>query len=419
MLNLSKKITSSAIALAFTSIAISAPSFAQAQSTKKTDEVGIASFNIAWASTKADFKTHLAVCSAPEVNWCDTRPRIARGATEPTKEESERAKQCQNNVETSAGGFEKSMMVAPCNAYRLNASNWTNGEAWYDEKMAGLTSTVDKLITEQGIGIIAFQEVKSRETIQAILGKHDGEYDSCVAEHNAFQTVGFAWKKSLAAKPAQCKSEEALAIKDNEEETNKVRKLRPGLELKINIGGTDLSVLNVHLKSSCANLITTDRYPGHVLTDDDKACKILNRQIAPLENWIERVASKTPLFVLLGDFNRRLDEEAAANPPKDQVRADGSDPASPNKQGKHGEVSTRYMWQEISDGNPGMAQVPLAEGTGACKGFVGLDHILLSDALNAKQGGAATSVKVGVDQIKGQKIISSDHCPRITTLKLR
>lgn len=415
MLSRTKTFQVSAIAIALSSIALSASTFAQS----KNNEVGIASFNIAWASTKADFKTHLAVCSAPEVNWCDTRPRIARGATEPTKEEADRAKQCQNNIETAAGGFEKSMLVAPCNAYRLNASNWTMGETWYDEKMAGLTSTVDKLVTEQGIGIMAFQEVKSRETIQAILGKHVNDFDTCVAEHNAFQTVGFAWRKSLSAKPAQCKSEEALAIKDNEEETQKVRKLRPGLELKINIGGVDLSVLNVHLKSSCANLITTDRYPGHALTDDDKACKILNRQVAPLENWIERVAAKTPLFVLLGDFNRRLDEEAASNPAKDQVRSDGSDPASPNPVGTRGEVQTRLMWQEISDGNPGLVQVPLAEGTGACKGFVGLDHILLSEALNAKQKGGASSVKVGVDQLKGQKIISSDHCPRITTLKLR
>ena len=415
MLNLTQKLAARSIAFALTAMAFSAPSYAQS----KNNEVGIASFNIAWASTKADFKTHLAVCSAPEVNWCDTRPRTARGATAPTKEEADRAKQCQNNIETAAGGFEKSMLVAPCNAYRLNASNWTMGETWYDEKMAGLTSTVDKLVTEQGIGIMAFQEVKSRETIQAILGKHVNDFDTCVAEHNAFQTVGFAWRKALSAKPAQCKNEEALAIKDNEEETQKVRKLRPGLELKINIGGVDLSVLNVHLKSSCANLITTDRYPGHVLTDDDKACKILNRQVAPLENWIERVAAKTPLFVLLGDFNRRLDEEAASNPAKDQVRSDGSDPASPNPVGTRGEVQTRLMWQEISDGNPGLVQVPLAEGTGACKGFVGLDHILLSEALNAKQKGGASSVKVGVDQLKGQKIISSDHCPRITTLKLR
>ena len=415
MLSRTRTFQVSAIAIALSSIALSASTFAQS----KNNEVGIASFNIAWASTKADFKTHLAVCSAPEVNWCDTRPRIARGATEPTKEEADRAKQCQSNIETAAGGFEKSMLVAPCNAYRLNASNWTMGETWYDEKMAGLTSTVDKLVTEQGIGIMAFQEVKSRDTIQAILGKHVNDFDTCVAEHNAFQTVGFAWRKSLSAKPAQCKSEEALAIKDNEEETQKVRKLRPGLELKINIGGVDLSVLNVHLKSSCANLITTDRYPGHVLTDDDKACKILNRQVAPLENWIERVAAKTPLFVLLGDFNRRLDEEAASNPAKDQVRSDGSDPAGPNSVGTRGEVQTRLMWQEISDGNPSLVQVPLAEGTGACKGFVGLDHILLSEALNAKQKGGASSVKVGVDQLKGQKIISSDHCPRITTLKLR
>ena len=35
--------------------------------------VAIASFNLAWAGTVADYERHVAVCNAPEVNWCDSR----------------------------------------------------------------------------------------------------------------------------------------------------------------------------------------------------------------------------------------------------------------------------------------------------------------------------------------------------------
>jgi hypothetical protein len=60
----------------------------------QAEEVGIASFNIAWAGTAADFKRHVDVCSAPDVQWCDTRAKTASGATAPTPAEETRAKQC-------------------------------------------------------------------------------------------------------------------------------------------------------------------------------------------------------------------------------------------------------------------------------------------------------------------------------------
>ncbi len=123
------------------------------------------------------------------------------------------------------------------------------------------------------------------------------------------------------------------------------------------------------------------------------------------------------MFIVLGDFNRRIDEEAAANIPAKDVRLDGSDPASPNRTGATGEVTSRVMWQEISDGAPSLVQIPLAEGS-ACKGFVGLDHILFSPALHAKQTLGFNSIKLPVVQEAGQKIISSDHCPRIVKMKI-
>lgn len=380
-------------------------------------EVGIASFNLAWMGSKDDFKKHLEVCSAPQVNWCETRARTMRDAQSPTNEEVERAKQCQANFETAAGGPEKSMMVAPCNAYRLNSNNWQNAHEWYAQKVNGLAATIDKLVVDEGISIFAFQEVSNRAAIQDILGKHAADFESCVAEHNAFQTVGFAWKKSLSKKPVVCKNEDSLAIKEKTDDVKGIRRLRPGVELNLTIQGKTLSLLNVHLKSSCANLVNTERYPARLLTDNDAACKVLNRQIAPLENWIEAVAVKTPMFIVLGDFNRRIDEEAAANIPAKEVRLDGSDPASPNSTGPFGEVKSRVMWQEISDGTPSLVQIPLAEGS-ACKGFVGLDHILFSSALYAKQAQGFNSLKLPVIQDAGQKIISSDHCPRIVKMKM-
>jgi hypothetical protein len=50
-------------------------------------EVGIASFNLAWMGSKDDFKKHLEACSAPQVNWCETRARTMPYAQSPTNEE--------------------------------------------------------------------------------------------------------------------------------------------------------------------------------------------------------------------------------------------------------------------------------------------------------------------------------------------
>lgn len=60
--------------------------------------------------------------------------------------------------------------------------------------------------------------------------------------------------------------------------------------------------MNVHLKSSCVNLVDSPAFKGNELTDDRAACMVLNRQVAPLEVWVDGVAASSPLFVLLGDL---------------------------------------------------------------------------------------------------------------------
>ncbi|MCU7237352.1 endonuclease/exonuclease/phosphatase family protein [Pseudomonas peradeniyensis] len=366
-------------------------------------EIGIAAFNLAWAGTLADFENHVKVCSSPQVKWCNARS--------PNKKEAE---ECQAKFDSAAGGADKARFVPPCNAYDLNAQSPSYDSKLYKQKIDGLKTTIDRLISDQKVDVIAFQEVRSDEVLRTMLGQHASEFETCTAPHSSFQTVGFAWRKAIGSSMAHCVPEKSLSVREREGVYT-----RPGLALFLKINGKNLSVLNVHLKSNCANLVDTKRFKGHLLTDDDSNCKVLNRQVAPLEEWMENISKISPQFVVLGDFNRRVDEELSAGIPPEKVRQDGSSPAGPNKVGASGEVKSQYLWQEISDGSPNLVQVPLAkEQNGACGGFVGLDHILLSPELSDLQPKGLTSVKSPVSSVSGQKIETSDHCPRVAIIEI-
>ncbi|SEL50372.1 endonuclease/exonuclease/phosphatase family protein [Nitrosovibrio tenuis] len=377
--------------------------------------VGIAVFNMAWAGTIDDFKRHVEVCSAPEVDWCDSRVKISRGASHPTPEEEARAKKCQEAFIAAAGGFDTAMMIAPCNAYGKHPARAETVEN-YNLKLDGLRAAVEDLIQNEKIKVIAFQEVKSQETIERVLGKFAGQFDVCAAPHSAFQTVAFAWDKSIPAGANRCTTNRELALAENPGD-KRAHRVRPGLALELVIGGSPVTFLNVHLKSGCANLKTAPGFPGHQLTDSEPACTVLNRQIPILEDWIEQIASQSPRFILLGDFNRRIDEEARARIPKAQVRADGSDPAGPNTRDEFGSVKSNYLWQEIADGSPSMYQVRLTSTEPGCTGFKGLDHIVISGPVRRAQAGAPRSSKIALVKSGRQSIATSDHCPRITILE--
>ncbi|QBK04514.1 hypothetical protein DW355_06685 [Hylemonella gracilis] len=386
-------------------------------------ELGIASFNLAWAGTEDDFKEHIRVCKDPKVNWCDTRAKIPKDATEPTPQEKERAKSCQAAFDKVAGGPGQALQVAPCNAYDLSdeilAKNPGKPADLYRQKLEGLKGTIHMLVDKHKVDILAFQEVKSAEVIRILLGEHVADFETCAAPHTAFQTIGFAWRKSLGE--GVCKPEPSLSIEEDLENSSSVQKfLRPGIELSLSIGQQKLSLLNVHLKSSCANLHKDKFGEGKLLTSEAPACQVLNRQVAPLETWIEAVAQRSPLFVVLGDFNRKIDDELAEDKkiPPDQVRTDGVLPNKPNKMDGKGSVKSKYLWQEISDGDPSLVQVPLSGVATGCRGFVGLDHILLSATLNARQKNKPISSKIQVQTQSSQVIETSDHCPRVTRVNL-
>lgn len=395
------------------------PVSAQAQ---ETSLVGIAIFNMAWAGTIDDFKRHVEVCNAPEVNWCDSRIKIPRGAQHAAPEEEIRAKRCREATIEAAGGFDAMMMTAPCNAYgkRKHPTRAETVEN-YDAKLSGLRATVENLIQNENIKVIAFQEVKSREVIEQVLGEFAGQFNVCVAPHDAFQTVAFAWDKSVSSISSaanSCVPNLDLAIAEQLRDEPARHRVRPGLALRLVINGVPVTFLNIHLKSGCANLKTGGGFTGHKLTDPDPACEVLNRQVPILEDWVENVARESPRFVLLGDFNRRIDEEERALVAESDVRTDGTDPAEPNTKDEWGRVKSSYLWHEIADGFPVMHQVPLTSTERGCSGLKGLDHIVISDAIKQSQTRELSSRKITVVKKRPQPIMTSDHCPRVTVIDL-
>lgn len=408
-------------------------SAAYAQKALEPVPVNVAAFNMAWAGTPDDFRKHLEVCSAPKVNWCSTQARWMPGTMQAAPEETARAKACEAAVFEAAGGREASMLVAPCGAYRdsqprtpgappVDLSALRKPEA-YAEKLAGLRATVEALIEREAVRVIAFQEVKSAAAVQTILGKHADRFDVCAAQHSGFQSLVFAWDRSLSEGKGVCSTHAALSLLDPPNDPAAFRRVRPGLALQLSVNGAPVTFMNVHLKAGCASATNSNpRFPTRLLTDPVEPCEVFNRQVPIFEDWIDAVAAKSPRFVILGDFNRRIDEEQALAIVKDQVRTDGSDPAARNTVGADGRVKTRYLWPEIADGTRALFQLPLRSKDPACRGFEGLDHIVVSGPLHAvlqQRSPAEIGVrKAPVMGRAGQLIETSDHCPQIGRLLL-
>ncbi|MGH7070683.1 MAG: endonuclease/exonuclease/phosphatase family protein [Acetobacteraceae bacterium] len=78
--------------------------------------------------------------------------------------------------------------------------------------------------------------------------------------------------------------------------------LRSGADVTLHLGGVNLRILAVHLKTGCWEVPLRER---------KRACAVLREQLPVLESWIEaRVRDGVP-FLVLGDFNRVLHPDGA------------------------------------------------------------------------------------------------------------
>lgn len=76
--------------------------------------------------------------------------------------------------------------------------------------------------------------------------------------------------------------------------------LRYGTVIELEVGGRKIDLMSVHLKSGCF-----DRDLDRPITE---SCRELKSQVRPLESWIDRRLERGRALVLLGDFNRRMDQ---------------------------------------------------------------------------------------------------------------
>jgi endonuclease/exonuclease/phosphatase family metal-dependent hydrolase len=77
--------------------------------------------------------------------------------------------------------------------------------------------------------------------------------------------------------------------------------LRSGADITLHLGGSDLRVLAVHLKKGCREVPMPKA--------KSRVCEELRDQIPPLTDWITARRQEGVPFVILGDFNRWMDEK--------------------------------------------------------------------------------------------------------------
>ena len=214
--------------------------------------------------------------------------------------------------------------------------------------------------------VIALQEVENEAALGRVFDPKLYKFFVSTREAKSRKRTAFAVKQRIPAK----------RHRDLFSDPEGKGVLRHGVDIEITVNGQSIRLLSVHLKALCSE---------HPLTREGGACKELASQVPTLEGWIDERAGDGVPFVVMGDFNRRL-----------------------NRQGDS-------FWSETDDGEPAGADLVRAtEGFGSkCwgggrSGYV--DHIVYG--LEAKKWAVAGSFgQLVYEEPKRMKKRLSDHCP--------
>ncbi len=157
--------------------------------------------------------------------------------------------------------------------------------------------------TEMDADIVALQEIESEAALEKIFDPSVHAF--YMSTRNDTQRVALVVRNTVAVTHYAELSE-----------FDTTGGVRHAVEMEITLGQQPIRLLAVHLKSFCF----TGTLPAPDLGGNH--CEKLATQIPLLEQWIDTTASDEVPFVVLGDFNRRL------NLPNDAVWAelDDADP---------------------------------------------------------------------------------------------
>lgn len=137
--------------------------------------------------------------------------------------------------------------------------------------------------------VIAFQEVDGPEVAARVFPPE--RYVIVTTADDVVQRVGFAIRRGISF--VRNPDLAGLVVFPNA-----VHRLRSGADITLELPGARLRLLAVHLKTGCNH----DR-----LSSASRVCETLRLQVAPLQGWLAQRREEGVPFVLLGDFNRRMD----------------------------------------------------------------------------------------------------------------
>jgi len=405
----------------------------------QASELRVASWNLGWHISQAEVPNWIAQCGKSyEKDKADGiwKPTESAGTVGWFIKES-RAK---------VQGIDLSIMP-PCGVYQ---DNRFQGLAVTPKAMATRSRQIGEIIAKSvQPDVIAFQEVSGTQAVIEALGEQASLYRVC--SHDAkfkIQRLAFAWKKEFGEPAEACATIDAIALPVLPE----AQQVRPGFQMGLRINGKLIRFMTVHLKSGCVSPLDRGRLDGNSGKDDP--CPVLQQQVQPLEEALEKLGAGNTSFVFIGDFNRNMWHEANEVVGAKAVRSDGSSDLTTTR---NREVLTQNLLKEINDGVPTSSRAtllelicpgdediqalckratteavprkelaPLANKDGlGCRNPVALDQILVSDDLAPKVREARKVAigfygrSLGPTESKPDPLLAvSDHCPSIVTLSL-
>jgi endonuclease/exonuclease/phosphatase family metal-dependent hydrolase len=402
----------------------------------------VATWNLGWHVSQAELGPWIAQCAKPYARDDATGvwrvvPAGTPGARPGWEVDESRA---------TLEGVDLAVMP-PCGVYRAARAGIAVTPAAWAKRNEQIATVLRESVRAD---VIAFQEVSGVAAVREALGAAAADYEVCSFDGRyKVQRLAFAWKKSFGAALGPCEDHRALSLP----ELPPKDQVRPGFTLTLQIAGRKIRFLTVHLKSSCVSPLDRGQLDGN--TGPNDPCPILQQQVAPLEAIVEALPEGVDHVVVLGDFNRNLAHEAARVAGAEPVRSDGSrDLARPRPAG----VTTRNLLAEVNDAQPpasalallspacpGPSEVAAActkaktgllsgderrvlgdTGGLGCRNAIGLDHILVSDAL-VRSVTSTAKVPLGLfgrslqprpPQDPEPTLAVSDHCPLVAELDL-
>jgi len=233
--------------------------------------------------------------------------------------------------------------------------------------------------------VVALQEVDGQDAAKLVF--REGWRADCFISRQHPQKVGFAIRAGV---PYRCNPEFAALDADGASRAGADITLYPQT-------ASEVRLLAVHLKSGC--------FTGSLASSvKNSPCPALRTQVPLLAGWVDARAQEGVAYAILGDFNRRLELDAALPA--------GPDPAHPIA-----------VFQAISDGKPVGATLKRAteeQDDSKCSKSDShppgsIDNILVSTQLLG--AGKLTTSRVMYDEKIAAARKLSDHCPMVVKVR--